>query len=79
MAFNNNYPIHGRGPLEHKTGVSRDMFVRMVGRLYNKTTDREYLKTLGLTQEEINSIVVEPQGTTGKRYTDFAYKKNRKL
>lgn len=62
----------------HKTGVPREMFISEIGKRYNKPSDREYLKTLGLTQDEIDSIVVEPQGTTCRRYPTFV-DKNRKL
>ena len=78
MAFNPNYPIFGREPLNHKTGVTREMFIKELGKLYNKPTDRAYLQALGLTQEEINQIVPMPQGTCSLRYPTFA-DKNRKL
>lgn len=78
MAFNPNYPIFGREPLNHKTGVPREMFIKELGKLYHKTADRAYLQALGLTQEEINQIVPIPQGSSSLRYPTFA-DKNRKL
>lgn len=61
----------------HKTGVPREMFISEIGKLYNKPSDRGYLKALGLTQDEIYFIVVEPQGTISKRYPTFADKKRK--
>ena len=62
----------------HKTGVTREIFIKELGKLYHKTTDRVYLQALGLTQEEINQIAPMPQGSCSLRYPTYA-DKNRKL
>ena len=46
-----------------KTGVPRETFLKLIKERYNKPSDMEFLKTLGLTQEEIDTIIIRHEET----------------
>ena len=47
--------------IPRKKGVPREMFITVLKQRYNKPSDKEFLKSLGLTQDEIDFILLPSQ------------------